>query len=67
MSKVLDSYHYLRASKQMPPLGSMGAMLEAMPPTLRTRLLRSVEPHDRALSDTVARLLEKVLARPDAR
>jgi hypothetical protein len=67
MSKILNNYHYMRASKQVPPLGSLGAMLEAMPPTLRARLLRSVEPHDRALSDTVARLLEKVLARPDAR
>lgn len=64
MPTPLDSYHYVRQRGRLPPLGTIGAILNAMPSTLRQRLLDSIEPHDRALSDTVARLLEQTLANP---
>lgn len=62
MPTPLERYHYRRQRGELPPLGTLGAVYDALPPTLRQRLLDSIEPHDRALSDTVARLLEQVLA-----
>jgi hypothetical protein len=62
MPTPLDRYHNQRQKGRRPPLGTLGAVYDAMPPTSRQRLLDSIEPHDRALSDTVARLLEMALA-----
>lgn len=64
MATPAEQYHHRQSRGVYPPLGSMGAMLDNMPPTLRYRLLAKIEPQDRALSDTVARLLERVLSDP---
>jgi hypothetical protein len=62
MPTPLSRYHNQRQKGALPPLGSMGALIENMPPTLRARLISNIQPHDRALSDTVARLLERALS-----
>jgi hypothetical protein len=64
MPSPLDTYHYRRQKGALPPLGTIGAILNTLPPTLRERLLASIQPHDRALSDTVARLIERALLDP---
>jgi hypothetical protein len=64
MVQSINQYHYLRAKGSAPPMGSIGKMFDAMPPTLRKRLLERIEPQDRALSDTIARLLERTLLDP---
>jgi hypothetical protein len=65
--KPINHYHALRAKGAAPPLGSLGAIVEALSWSDLSRLLAAVAPSDTTLADTVRRLALERLNAPDAR
>lgn len=67
MVPELNRYHNLRRKGAVPPLGSLGALYCELDPVIRARLVRRIRHDDRALSDTIARVLTEALNGPSRR